>query len=465
MKRTGEVRMGEIQDKVVAQPAATPRKSRGWWWVSGLALVLGLVFALVAVLLGWHEPKYAEKPLSYWLAELNGTNYIRREIAAAALAKIGEPAIPPLHDALRTERAFIYDLRDAVWRRVPPSIQKHIPKPWGVDEMQFNACVALAALGPEAAVTAPDLVQAFTNASPAVLSRATFALNKMGTNAYPALLVGLKSPDSRVADQCRTILNIAKVPVPKPKPKFEQQVERILSASQLTEAEIISALQSFSISQTEAIETLRPRLTNGNTAQRVRAAFLLANLFERSERITQTMMQEVEKLPTAERTACACGLRMQGPHLQPYVERLEKLAADPEVPVAVQIVLLLEQEFAETKPKWALAERIMAGGKEAELMKMEYILFESVRTGLEMEKALPYLRQLLGSGKEPVVRSILKMVERNPRWCMALIPEVERYQQGLATNAQTHDLRMVVTKTLKALKAAETNRVTPRARP
>lgn len=458
--------MGETQDKAVAQPAATPRKSRRWWWwVSGIVLVLGFGFALVAVVLGWHEPKYAEKPLSYWLAELNGTNYVRREIAAAALAKIGEPAILPLHDALRTERAFIYDLRDKVWHIAPASIQRHIPKPWGVDEMQFNACVALAVMGPEAAVTAPDLVQAFTNASPAVLSRATFALNKMGTNALPALLAGLKSPNTRVADQCRTILNIAKVPVPKPKPKFDLQMERFLAATTLTEADIISALQYFSMNQTEAIETLRPRLTNGNTAQRVRAAFLLANLFERSERITQTMMQEMEKLPTAERAACACGLRMQGPHLQPYAERLEKMAADPEVSVAVQIVLLLEQEFALSRPKWALAERIMAGGKEAEMLRMEHVLFESVRSGLEMEKALPYLRQLLGSGKEPVVRSMLKMVERNPRWCLALMPDVERYQQGLATNAQTHDLRMVVAKTLTSLKAAETNRVTPRARP
>jgi HEAT repeat protein len=449
--------MEETKDRVVEPVSTKTRKSRVWWWLGGVTFILLLLVGVVAVVLGWHEPKYAEKPLSYWLAELNGTNYVRREIAAAALAKIGEPAISPLHDALRQERAFIYDLRDKVWHIAPASIQKHIPKPWGVDEMQFNACVALAQLGPVAAVTAPDLVQALTNASPAVASRATFALNRMGTNAHPALLAGLKSPDFKLADQCYSILSIARVPVVKPKPqfKYDQYVERIMVDTNLTEAEIKSALQYFSLSQKEAIEVLKPKLENVNSGQRVRAAFLLANLFEQSERITRTLLSEIEKLPTAERAACACGLRMQGPHLQSHAARLEKLAADPEVSVAMHFVLLLETEFALSQPKWALAERIMAGGKEEELMKMEYLLFDCVRTGLEMEKALPYLRQLLSSGPEPLVYNILRMMERNPRWCLPLIPDVERYQQSQTTNTVRATTAGATIKTLKALKALE----------
>ncbi len=452
--------MGEEANK--EQVASPPRKSRAWiWWLVLLVCVLAVLGSAVALVFGWHEPKYSDKPLSYWLAELNGTNYIRREIAADALTKIGEPALEPLKYALRKERSFVFELRDRVWKIAPLAIQQHIPKPWNVDDLQYNACVALAVMGPTAVSVAPELVQAFTNPSPAVISRATYALNKMGTNAHPALLAGLKSADLKVSEQCRTILGLARVPVRASVPLYYDYLLRFLSASSLTEEEIKSALQRFHTSQEEVIKTLRPKLRDGSGEYRTRVAFLLANLFDRSELITRTMMEEMGKLPTAERAACACGLRMQGPHLQPHAERLMKMAEDPAVPVAMQIVLLLEQEFGETKPKWALAERIMAGGNEADMLKMQHMLHASVRSGLEMDKATPYLRQLLGCGHEPVVRSILILLAENPRWSLALIPEVEHYGQGLSTDAQGHKMSAVVANTLRSLKQAQQMMNTP----
>jgi HEAT repeat protein len=445
--------------------AATPiRWLRKWqWWVAGIVLLLAPLGVLVVLVLGWHEPKHMDLPMSYWLAELNGTNFVKRRVAAEALAKIGEPSLEPLQLALRKERSFVYELRDKVRKVAPVALQKHIPPSWPVDVLQFNACVGLAALGPLAEPAVPDLIPMLTNASPALVSRATYALNQIGTNAHPALLAGMKSSDPKLAAQCQQILSKAGVvtaalPITPLTPTlglyYIAFLEQFLNAPEISVDDIKQTLKMFNSLPDDAVATLQIKLKSGSNLQRVRVALLLANLGQSSELITQKMMEDIEQLPEAERVGCACGLRYQGIHLQPYSDRLKKMADDPSAQVALQIVLLLEKEYGDSKPKWALVDRILAGDNETEWLLMRGLLHDNVQTGAEREQTIASLRRLLASANGKISAMALDLVSQNPRIWGGLQPEVERLQAGLAS----HDkLKAQAEKVLMAMKIANSN--------
>ncbi len=447
--------MGEEANKEPAGSA--PRKSRAWiWWLVLLVGALAVLGSAVALVFGWHEPKYSDKPLSYWLAELNGTNYIRRDIAADALAKIGEPALEPLRFALRKERSFVYELRDRVWKIAPLAIQQHIPKPWNVDDLQYNACVALAVMGPAAVSVAPELVQTFTNPSPAVISRATYALNKMGTNAHPALLAGLDSPDLKVVTQCRNLLQQAKVPLKQLVPMYDVYLKRILSAKSLTREELSEALSLLNLSRAEAIKNLQPLLTNGDGVYRCRVAILLSYLQVVNAEVTATLVKEFGSMSLIEQRFVATALENQRPHLQPYFKELQKMAADPQLGVAVPIARVLEREFADSAPKWALIDRyVTAGSTDTEWPMVLSLLTTNLRTGLELAKAHTYLLKLLNHPNHRAQQEVLFFMSREPHSCLPLLPDVERYHQNLTTNNHGHMMSAPVANTLRSLKQAQ----------
>ena len=456
--------MEASENKEPPKTATRIRWLHKWqWWLVGVLLLLIPLGVMVVLVLGWNEPKHMDRSMSYWIAELNGTNYVQHLVAADALAKIGEPSLEPLLLALRKQRSFVYDLRDKVRKVAPASPQKHIPPSWPVDVLQFNACVGLAAMGPKAESAIPDLIPLLTNASPALVSRATYALNQIGTNAHPALIAGMRSPDRKMVAQCELILVragvvVASAPIPSSPPKLSlyqiKFLEQFLNASEITVDEIKQTLKMFQPRIDDAVATLEEKLKVGSDLRRARVALLLANLCKSSEPITQTMMENLEQLPEAERVGCACGLRYQGKHLQPYFDRLKKMAEDPSAQVALQIVLLLEKEFGDSQPKWALVDRIQIGENEDEWLLIKGLLYDNVRTGWERDRTITSLRRLLESTNVKISATALDLISPNPKSWVALQPEVERLQARLAS---TDKLKAEALRVLMVMKIASSS--------
>ncbi|MEW6304804.1 MAG: HEAT repeat domain-containing protein [Verrucomicrobiota bacterium] len=157
--------------------------------------LLVLVTAGIAVYVGFglSEPKYDDRRLSYWLYELNSTNYQKRDLAAFAISKIGQPAVPRLIDALEQRPTASERLHRFLSEKCPPVISSRVPKPLSAVDVQFNAAVAVAALGPAASNAVPALLTCLTSTNAAVLSRSKYALGKVGDAAVPILLDTLTS--------------------------------------------------------------------------------------------------------------------------------------------------------------------------------------------------------------------------------------------------------------------------------
>jgi len=440
-----------------AQTENTQPAKRRWWlvWVAGLLAVAGFLLMLTALVLGWFEPQYSKRPLSYWLAELNGTNYIRREIAADALGHIGEPAIDPLLIALKKERSLTYELRDRLRRIAPPKLQAYIPKPWPADVLQFNACVGFSAIGPAAARVAPDLILIFTNNSPALTSRATYALNKMGTNAYPALQAGLQSTNRLISGQCGLILSQVHVDL---LITYEQKVilQRLLTAPKVSMMEMETMVMRLEAVRSSAVPVLLPFLEDNRPETRLRAAILLANLGRKSERIVELLIQGIDRSQDPlwlNRTDALIG---QGFYLQPYYEPLFKLAASTNSSVALKYSQLLDKDFGRSEALWAFVDRLLAANTTNDSRMAVGILMRHQLQPAEQKEIVAALSKLLTSNDTNVLALSLATIERAPAICLPLKPDVEKLlARVVAFPSPDYNREAHVARVLKALQREE----------
>ncbi len=428
--------------------AAAPRKSRAWvWWLTGLMFIVATIVGLMALVFGWHEPKHSNKPLSYWLAELNGTNYVRREIAADALAKIGEPALEPLKYALHKERSFVYELRDKVWKISPPSIQQYIPKPWAVDDLQYNACVGLAAMGPKAESVAPDLILMLTNSSAAIKSRATYALRKMGTNAHPALLVAVNSTNEALANSSHALLNEARVHLPLSQ-KAKAQLQSFLDATSVTAADFAKVVSPLRLAVDESQQILQGQLDSENESKRVRAAILLAQMNVASEKITAVLVKGISSGLVVEKNYCVSGLLNQGEFLRAHREELDKIVPR-ELPAMTGFPNYLESRFGFSTEKWASLDQMIASGDFNQQTAAAAMLEKAIMRREGKERVLGALRTLLASTNETVVTYV---VQQSGKYRHPLMPDIEKLAAQLAARPETDPLRVATEQALGLMK-------------
>lgn len=236
-----------------------------------LLLAMGVFFSILLA-----EPTYQGKRLSHWLADLNGTNYVQREIAAAAIAKIGEPAMPILIHALEKKQTLADRVLLRITPKLPPMVARKLPMPMSSATAQFNAAVAVAAFGPAGSNAAPALVQNLGDPNQAVVSRCTFALSRIGTPAIPALLAGLSSTNSRINSGVYNVLNDPRLLQSDP-----QTSERIAlavalqihGASPAVTQQLFALLKELGFSARPVWETLAH---DGNPETRLTAALALA---------------------------------------------------------------------------------------------------------------------------------------------------------------------------------------------
>ena len=437
-------------------PVKQGGKLRWWLWSLGLVVLVGVIIGLLAaVVMGTFEPKYSEKPMSYWISELNGTNYIRREIAADALGKIGEPAIEPLVAALRKERYFSLTLREKIWLKLPTKWQAKVPRPYPADVMQFNALVGLAALGTNAARVAPDVILIFTNNSPALTSRATFALNRMGSNAVPALLNGTKSTNKFTAEQCRYILTQTRVDIPFT-PEMIKSLEGTLLAFQVSNSQLITLAASLQYySKGKATQLLATYLEHKRPEVCLRAAVLSANLGFSSQRIADLLIQDLENAKAEYYDERVSLLNGQRAYLQNHQEKIVKLAAADDLAVAVQFVQLADQHLGRSDLFWNVVGRLLAEDKKWNWNNAAQLLSRHKMEPRDQKEAVPVFSQLLKSRETPVLLHTLVQLQRGASVLWPLRPEVEKVSAEIAQDAKLKMLQSISNLAIQALKREE----------
>ncbi len=443
----------------MAEEEKIPEKKGGklrWWlWSLGLVILGGVTIGmLAAVVMGTFEPKYSDKPMSYWISELNGTNYIRREIAADALARIGEPAIDPLVGALRKERSFGLTLREKLWLKVPLKWQAKIPRPWGADVMQYNALIGLAAMGTNAARVAPDVILIFTNNSPALTSRAAFALNRMGSNAYPALLNGTKSTNTFTAEQCRYILTQARVDIPFT-PEMTKGLEGTLLAFQVSNSQLMTLAASLQYAKGKATQLLAIYLEHKRPEVCLRAAILSANLGVSSQRIADLLIQDLENAKAEYYDERVSLLNGQRAYLQNHQEKIVKLAAADDLVVAAQFVQLADQHLGRSDLFWNVLGRLLAEDKKWNWNNAAQLLSRHKMELRDQKEAVPVFSQLLKSRETPVLLHTLVQLQRGASVLWPLRPEVEKVSAEIAQDAKLKMLQSISNLAIQALKREE----------
>lgn len=443
----------------MAEEEKIPEKKGGklrWWlWSLGLVILGGVIIGLLAaVVMGVFEPKYSDKPMSYWVSELNGTNYIRREFAADALGKIGEPAIEPLLGALRKERYFSLTLREKIWLKLPAKWQAKVPRPYPADVMQYNALVGLAALGTNAARVAPDVILIFTNNSPALTSRATFALNRMGSNAFPALLNGTRSTNAFLAEQCRGILIQARVDIPFT-PEMALNLEQTLIAKRVSSRHLMEISPSLKDSKAKVIPMLATYLEHARPEVCLRAAILSARLGVASQRIADLLVQDLDNPQAEYYNEKVSLLNSQKAYLQNHQEMILKLAAADDLAVAAQFVELADKQFARSDLFWNVVGRLMAQNDSFNRNTAARLLSLHRLEMRDQKEAAPVFAQLLKSRDQQVLVRALLQIQSGASVLWPLLPEVEKVSAEIAQDEKLKIAQNLSGRVIQSLKQEE----------
>jgi len=149
------------------------------WGFYCLAILIGLAW------LGWHqrEPRYAKKPLSMWLKEIEQSKgeqqTTRSNDARTAVQTLGEKALPSL--------VSMAQAKDSVTRRTVRGWLGRLPlvqlPPTTSAEYHEMAKNGFAILGSEASPAAPELVKSLSDEDGEVKSCADFCLRKIWPDA------------------------------------------------------------------------------------------------------------------------------------------------------------------------------------------------------------------------------------------------------------------------------------------
>lgn len=152
------------------------------------------------------EPSYQGQRVSHWIKVLNnmttdgqGMSYWEGD---HPILEIGPPAIPYLIKALRKKDTLANKAVVALWPKLPGSLQRKVPRPIPAALLRASAARGLGLFGPEAAVAAPDLIEALHDKDNWVRTAAANAFEQIGPRAkaaVPELINGLNDPKMRLS--------------------------------------------------------------------------------------------------------------------------------------------------------------------------------------------------------------------------------------------------------------------------
>jgi hypothetical protein len=138
--------------------------------VLGILLIAAFSWAISQAVRQPREPVFDGKPLRYWLGARapqpitlsNGLAWQRSYSAWLEQDTKDSDAVPFLIQVLKRDRwlgAAYY--RKRLWPKLPPSLQKRLPRPpAGNSDARRNAAMLLAGMGPIAKSSVPTLIQA-----------------------------------------------------------------------------------------------------------------------------------------------------------------------------------------------------------------------------------------------------------------------------------------------------------------
>ena len=151
------------------------------------------------------EPEHDGKPLSYWEAQATSDSIESRRAAAAALAKIGPPAIPILIKLLRDKEENVSAAAaTALGEMGPPAIPALVELLRDKEERVWTfASVALKTIGPAAI---PALIELVRDRDKGVRWVAAATLVKIGPTAIPALIAMIHDADQSIRTPAATAL-------------------------------------------------------------------------------------------------------------------------------------------------------------------------------------------------------------------------------------------------------------------
>ncbi|HWG44721.1 MAG TPA: HEAT repeat domain-containing protein [Gemmataceae bacterium] len=169
--------------------------------ISLLGLLLTGAFVCAA-----DEPRYAGKPLAFWLEELKSDDPLIREEAIAVLADAGpaaRAAVPRLETLLKDQqRSVRTQAALALWRiagQTKPAITaltEAVRDPATPNRAEMLG--KLSEFGSAAASSAPAVVEFIRDANPVVRTQAVMAMQRFGATAVPSILPLLDHADRRV---------------------------------------------------------------------------------------------------------------------------------------------------------------------------------------------------------------------------------------------------------------------------
>jgi HEAT repeat protein len=193
-----------------------------------VAVLVGCGFTAIAVLLAGYitprEPAYGGKPLSFWLAQMDGADAGQAQLA---IRGIGPKAIPFLFEKVRRDNSRFQRWSRAIRLKLSPATAKDASRPPGDarqkarivaalrllearglpsiisalddpdDNVRLLAIAALSSIGPQGSAAVPGLIQRVTDPSPEVRAAAILALRYMGPDKARAVPVLIQSLQDR----------------------------------------------------------------------------------------------------------------------------------------------------------------------------------------------------------------------------------------------------------------------------
>jgi hypothetical protein len=180
------------------------RNMRRRRWIA--IFVLGGLVLLLVVLWPQSEPRFQNKPLSYWLRGFEGDSTEIRLQSAEAVRHIGTNALPLVlkklaHKPSVHESRWKQSLRE--WLSNQSLIKASLSRPGGE---RREALAALDALGADAKSAIPDVEKLLHESPPD--PRAPLVLARLGPDAVPVLTSGLTNNERIVRLGCRVSLNL-----------------------------------------------------------------------------------------------------------------------------------------------------------------------------------------------------------------------------------------------------------------
>ncbi len=189
----------------------TPFRSRFHWAgvVQGGGVLLLVLLLLVVLswglLVAWKSPetKSRNRPVWFWLGQTAAADHRVREEAELALDVMGVQALPDLVRALRVRESRTLNQLASFLSSLLPGLNWD---PGSARVLRRQAAIAIARLGPPAAVAAAPLADLLSTSDADLLREVELALRRLGREAIPALVLATRDPNPSVRARAAGLL-------------------------------------------------------------------------------------------------------------------------------------------------------------------------------------------------------------------------------------------------------------------